>query len=332
MSIARDLEDAALGCFLGACVGDAAGGTLEFQGLPTPADVERAVAMSGGGCFGLDRGQITDDGELALSLADALSRSSSFDIETIARSYARWVDSGPFDMGRTTSISLACFRDPGWRKTCEEQGYAAAMKASASRNCMGSKANGSLMRIAPLALWGRRLTDDELARCAIEDSLLSHPNASCCHALACYVIAVANLLRKPGDRRAAFARSMSWADKNANDEVRDWLREADERAPVDFLSQIGFVKIAFVNAFQHLLQESSYERTIRETLQKGGDTDTNACIAGALVGAATGANGIPEPMKSAVLDCDTRQGRPRPEYLHGRRVPELTKALLSAAD
>jgi ADP-ribosylglycohydrolase len=330
MSIARDVEDAALGCFLGACIGDAAGGTLEFQGLPTADDVERAMAMSGGGFFRLAPGQITDDGELALSLADALCRSSSFDIETVARAYARWVDSAPFDMGRTTSMSLACFRDPKWRVTCEQEGYAAAMRASASQNCMASKANGSLMRIAPLALWGRGLPDDELARCAIEDSLLSHPNESCCHALACYGIAVANLLRKPGDRGVAFARATVWAEKNANHEVRDWLRAADERVPVDFLSQIGFIRIAFVNAFQHLLQESSYETTIRETLCQGGDTDTNACIAGALVGAATGAESIPKPMKAAVLDCETRQGRPRPEFLHGRRVPELTRALLSA--
>jgi ADP-ribosylglycohydrolase len=332
MSIARDVEDAALGTFLGACIGDAAGATLEFRGLPAPDDVERAMAMSGGGFFRLASGQITDDGELALSLADALSRSSSFDIETIARAYARWVDSGPFDIGTTTRLSLAGFREPSWRQTFEKEGYASAMKAAASRYCGASKANGSLMRIAPLALWGHRLSDDDLARCAMEDSLLSHPNASCRHALACYVIAVANLLRQPGERGPAFARAIAWAERNANQEVRLWLREAVERTPVDFLSQVGFIRIAFVNAFQHLLQESSYERTIRDTLQKGGDTDTNACIAGALVGAAVGAGSIPEPMKAAVLGCDTRQGRPRPEFLHGRRVPELTKALLSAAE
>jgi ADP-ribosylglycohydrolase len=66
------------------------------------------------------------------------------------------------------------------------------------------------------------------------------------------------------------------------------------------------------------------------TLARGGDTDTNGCIAGALVGAATGARNIPEAMKAAVLDCDTRQGRQRPRFLHARRVPELTRALLIA--
>ena len=49
--MARDLEDAALGCLLGGCIGDAAGATLEFQGLPSPPDVERAMTMCGGGSF-----------------------------------------------------------------------------------------------------------------------------------------------------------------------------------------------------------------------------------------------------------------------------------------
>jgi ADP-ribosyl-[dinitrogen reductase] hydrolase len=61
--VARDLEDAALGCLLGGCIGDAAGATLEFQGLPARDDVERAMAMSGGGYFRLAPGQITDDSE-----------------------------------------------------------------------------------------------------------------------------------------------------------------------------------------------------------------------------------------------------------------------------
>jgi len=148
--------------------------------------------------------------------------------------------------------------------------------------------------------------------------------------VASYTIAVAGLLRGEA-RDDAFARAKEWADRRESDEVREWLRQAYEGAPVDFLSHIGFVRIAFVNAFQHLLRGSTYETCLRETLGRGGDTDTNACIAGALVGAATGAGGIPEPMKTAVVGCDTRQGRLRPEFLQGGRVPELAKALLSAA-
>jgi ADP-ribosylglycohydrolase len=52
------------------------------------------------------------------------------------------------------------------------------------------------------------------------------------------------------------------------------------------------VKIAFQLAFKHLYNNSTYEETIKEVLRLGGDTDTNACIAGGLVGAAVGIDHI----------------------------------------
>lgn len=39
-----------------------------------------------------------------------------------------------------------------------------------------SQANGALMRATPLAVWGRGLSDEALARAAAADALLSHPN------------------------------------------------------------------------------------------------------------------------------------------------------------
>ncbi|HSF18797.1 MAG TPA: ADP-ribosylglycohydrolase family protein [Vicinamibacteria bacterium] len=324
----RALEDRAIGCLLGAAVGDAAGGTLEFRPPPTLGRVDHAMTMPGGGALRLAPGQVTDDTELALCLADALANSDAFDIETVARAYARWIDSSPFDIGRTTWQSLGSFRDADWSGVCERDGYASCMKQAAELKCSGSKANGSLMRSAPLGIWGYNLQDDALARLAIEDSSLSHPNPSCCQAVACYVIAISSLLDRPDDRSRAFERAVSWAETHANEEVRVWLRDARENASVDFLSQIGFVRIAFTNAFQHLLMESSYEETIRRTLLRGGDTDTNACIAGGLIGVACGAEAIPETMKAPVLECDTGRGRPRPDFLHPRRAPELARRLL----
>ena len=42
-----------------------------------------------------------------------------------------------------------------------------------------SQANGALMRILPLAIWGHRLSDEELAFCAHQDAILSHPHENC---------------------------------------------------------------------------------------------------------------------------------------------------------
>ena len=43
------------------------------------------------------------------------------------------------------------------------------------------------------------------------------------------------------------------------------------------------------------------------TIAEGGDTDTNACIVGGLIGAAVGFNGLPKFIREKVLACDTTE-------------------------
>jgi ADP-ribosyl-[dinitrogen reductase] hydrolase len=329
---ARTKRDAAEGALLGACVGDAAGATLEFIGhTPTDEELERAMSMPGGGVWRVAPGQITDDGELTLCLARALgamAHSDDFDLEKIASNYADWIRSAPFDVGGTTRQSLGCFSDPRFAEICAAEGHAAAMTRAARERCMGSKANGSLMRASSLGVWGHRLPADRLAEYARRDSSLSHPNPTCCDAEACYAIAIGHLVEHLGDREGAFARAEAWADESAVDEVRDWLREAKEGVEVPFQPLDGFARISFTHAFKYLLAGSSYVEAIRSVLSGGGDTDTNACIVGGLVGAACGAESIPETMRRAVLGCDTEQGRGRPEFLRASQIPALVDALL----
>ena len=321
------LLDAALGCLLGACAGDAAGAVLEMLGRkPRAEEVERAMSMPGGGPLGVAPGQITDDGELMICLARALRDSDSFPIERIARNYSEWVRSVPFDMGRATRRSIGCRKDI---LEVASKGYSGVMAEAAHWNNMKSKANGSLMRAAPTGIWGHRLDDDELAACARRDSSLSHPNESCLGAVSCYVIAIAHLMRERGDRVGAFEHAEKWAAGNANSEVRGWLKDARENKRIPYYPLAGFVRIGFTHAFRHLLLGTPYEDAIRETLSGGGDTDTNACIVGGLLGAAYGAESIPLHMRNAVLDCDTSAGdNPRPEFLHPSQIPRLAEDLI----
>lgn len=333
----QDIFNAATGCLLGALVGDAAGATLEFfERDITLEDVVWAMSMPGGGDLHVAPGQITDDGELTLCLASALAQSEAFDLEKIARHYAKWVKSHPFDMGFTTSYSLGSFRDVDVSTT----GYAALMKQSATKMCMGSKANGSLMRITPLGIWAHGLAPEKIAQLAIHDTSLSHPNHSCGYAVACYSIAIATLIVQPGKRELAFTNARNWLDSQADlaqdteqyhcwAEVSSWLDNAADNVNVPYFPHIGFIKIAFTHAFRHLLLGSAYEDAIAQTLLGGGDTDTNACIVGGLIGAAVGVDGIPQNMRHSVLNCDTTIGKhPRPAFFHPRRVDELIPQLL----
>jgi ADP-ribosylglycohydrolase len=63
----------AIGCVLGAFIGDAAGATLEFIGQKniTEKSVKTAMMLKGGGVFNVGPGQITDDSEMAMCLLHA---------------------------------------------------------------------------------------------------------------------------------------------------------------------------------------------------------------------------------------------------------------------
>lgn len=328
----------AKGCLLGALVGDAAGATLEFIDRDlTAEDVTWAMSMPGGGDLKVAPGQITDDGELTLCLARALAESKTFDLEIIAYNYAEWVDSHPFDIGFTTSSSLGAFRGVD----VSQEGYAVIMSKAAAKYCMGSKANGSLMRNTPLGIWGHNLEFTKLANFAIRDNSLSHPNPSCGYAVACYSIAIATLIKQPGKRKLAFDTAKNWLDSQQDlakqqgkytswKEVSSWLDDAANNIYTPCSPQIGFIKIAFTHAFRHLLLGSNYENAIIETLSGGGDTDTNACIVGGLIGAAVGIDGIPQNMRDSVLNCDTNLGKhPRPAFLHPQQIDDLIPQLLN---
>jgi ADP-ribosyl-[dinitrogen reductase] hydrolase len=324
-------HDAALGAVLGALVGDAAGAVLEFFGREiVDADVEHALTMPGGGTWGVAPGQITDDGELTMSLLNALveSPAPAAVARNAAHHYARWVESDPFDIGATTRSAMGCLRDPAAAARAREHGVDVVMAEAAQARCMGSKANGSLMRATPLAVWGAGRTDEVLIAAVQDDALLSHPNPACVDAAVVYVLAIASLIRAPGDVASARRSASAWAEASACGEVRGWLDEANAGVRVPYTPQDGFVRIAFTHAFRHLSAGTSYAEALRETLAGGGDTDTNACIVGGLLGARWGADAIPEAMRSAVLGCDTGRGRnPRPETLHPRAVPRLVRAL-----
>lgn len=327
-----DQHNAALGSSLGACVGDAAGATLEFLGKPiTPELVDRALSMPGGGVWNVAPGQVTDDCELGISLARALANSPSFDLDTIANAYAAWIKSKPFDIGNTTIQSLGSVTNRDWQATLKRYGPSYTMTTAAAQLCMESKSNGSLMRATPIGIWAHRQSPTQIAEIARLDSCLSHPNECCWQSVACYSIAIAHLINHTDDRIGAYEAAQGWATIHANAEVQSWLIDAKNNVDVPYTPMIGFVRIGFTHAFRHLLLGTPYVDALHETLLGDGDTDTNACIVGGLLGAAYGVDAIPMEMRESVLTCDTSQGQKRPDFLHPRQVPELVKRMLQNA-
>ena len=292
-------HDLAMGAVLGALIGDAAGATLEFLGrTPSAEEVEKALGMCGGGIWNTARGQVTDDGELTLALLQALAGQPRYDVNRAARAYRRWYLSAPFDIGNATANALED-GDP------DSPGLADLIARRALRFNADSKANGSLMRATPLGVWSARVSVEEAVAAARADARLTHPNPSCQWSTAAYVVAIRHLTLKADDHRGAFEAARSILPAGEGDEVRRWLDDAAAGRLPPFHPQAGFVRIAFTHAFHHLQQRTPHVQALRETLGGGGDTDTNACIVGGLLGALWGERGLPGEMRAAVMGLPT---------------------------
>ena len=106
--------DAAKGAVLGALIGDAAGGVLEFMGRPPkPKEAKEALEdMPGGGVFSLAPGQFTDDGEMTVTLLQTLCNTQgAYRADLVAQAYCQWEGSAPFDIGIATRSALRVNRD-----------------------------------------------------------------------------------------------------------------------------------------------------------------------------------------------------------------------------
>jgi ADP-ribosyl-[dinitrogen reductase] hydrolase len=57
---------------------------------------------------------------------------------------------------------------------------------------------------------------------------------------------------------------------------------------------MGFLKHGFVLSFYALLKGLSYDDTVAFAIKLAGDTDTNACIAGGMMGALYGREALPK--------------------------------------
>ena len=225
--------------------------------------------------------------------------------------YRLWLDSEPFDVGHTTRSGIA------------------------GAPLLDSKANGSLMRVSPLAIHGWSRDRDALASDARADSALTHPNRTCCDAVAAYCVAIAHAIRTGDGPAAVYEATSAWvgAQESFSAEVATIFAGPDVAAPehCDQGTQ-GFVLIALRNAFHQLLHVPSFEEGLVATVARGGDTDTNGAIAGALLGAVHGRDAVPRRWQRTVLSCRPlpHTARPRPATFWPVDVLQVAEALAAA--
>ncbi len=300
----------AQGCLLGQVAGDSLGSLVEFQ---DPSAIRRCYphglrTLADGGTWDTLAGQPTDDSELALALSRSILAAGRYSAGAAALAYGTWCRSNPFDVGRTTSQTLG--RIPS--EATEEEARAACSAAARRVAEGGGQANGSLMRISPLGVFGHALPAQELADLARQDSSLTHAHPVCQDACAAYSIAVGHAVRTGAGAEEVWRVACDWARRHGHPDVLTTLEAASQAPPADYTSKQGWVRLALQNAFYRLLHCASLEEGVVQTVACGGDTDTNGAIAGALLGAVHGRSGVPADWEAMVLTCRPLPPAPRP--------------------
>lgn len=317
----------AQGCLLGQLGGDALGSLVEFEDFSRIAKKYPDGGphlLKDGGTWSTIAGQPTDDSELALCLARALLHGNRFDLETIAQAYAGWYTSGPFDMGTTTRQALSA----AYQAT-KTAGPSVSGASQAAANAH-SQANGALMRVSPLAVFSYRCDPATIASRARLDASLTHPHPVCQDANAVFCVAIAAALQSHTTPSQVYEAARSWAEaQKLSPSVFDALEAAASSPPSDFMSQQGWVIVAFQNAFYQLLHAPSLAAGVTDTVRRGGDTDTNGAIAGALLGAVHGASAIPPQWVNAILTCRPLQHVPSVRHPRPRRFWPVDVLLLA---
>lgn len=294
--------DRALGSVVGALIGDAAGGIFEFMGRPpTLKEAEAALDLSGGGVFDLAPGQFTDDGEMTMALLGAIARGKgAYRQELAAQAYCEWEQSNPFDIGLATRAALrvpkAAMSNP--------KSLAKLVCSQALEHNSESKANGCMMRATPLGIAATGCNIEETIEMVTSDVVLTHPNKDCIDSTVAYVLALRHLILHDGDSEGAIKVANTYLFDN-NRSVMGWLDQAFEGDIGPVTKQIGFVKHGFTLAFHFLAFQFSFKEAIIQTLLMSGDTDTNACIVGGMLGAQTGSKSLPHNSVEKLLHEST---------------------------
>lgn len=302
-------RDRALGALFGQLCGDSLGSLVEFQ---RPAQIAAAHPrgvreLQDGGVWRLSAGQPTDDSELALALARTLVADGGFDVTRVRAAYLAWLDSGPFDCGTTVRAGLE------------------------GRPIAASEANGAAMRISPLGIALAGADDALVARAAHDDAVLTHPNPVAAEASVLLCASIARAIAAPTTPAELYDHARALARLRAPPTLLAALEAAGHGPPPDVTVQGGHVLHAIRNAFAELLSERSPEESLVATVGRGGDSDTNAAITGALLGAVHGAEAWPRRWRVVVEGCQPGPGtlRPRPAVYWPNDVRALAEALFA---
>lgn len=265
----------------GLMVGDALGAPVEFcyrEDILAACPEGLSQMVDGFGiCTDRIAGEVTDDTQMAYCLHCALLEAQGWDSAVTLKHYRAWLATDPPDVGEATQAALLGNPMPD------------------------SQGNGALMRVMPIALWALEHPEFDWQTAAREDAALTHPHPVCGDCNVVYIYALMQAARPGATPAGVYESSVAFAaGKGVATEVLCALQRAATQRPDYDGEYIGWVLIALQSAFYQLLRASSFREAMVDIVSAGGDTDTNAAIAGPLLALLYGRSAIPLPWLRSV--------------------------------
>lgn len=270
------IRDRAVGALLGLALGDALGTTLEFKARDA---YESLTGIVGGGPFRLKPGQWTDDTAMALALADSLAERGGLDEQDLLARFSDWWRNGTysctgrcFDIGSTTAQAIR-----RWEQTGDDHCGSTDPR---------SAGNGSLMRLAPVAIryWNDR---PALRDAAARQSRTTHAAAEAADACVLYAEKLADAISGRPRSEVLCSRSGDWSGGVVAVNAGSWRGTPRHR-----VSGSGYVVHSLEAALWSVGRTATFERAVLHAANLGQDADTTAAIAGQLAGAFVGASNL----------------------------------------
>lgn len=271
-----------MGCLNGLAIGDSLGAPIEWAkpGFKPITDLRASRTHK------LKKGEWTDDTSMALATAHSLIE-KGFDPQHQLQNYLNWFRKGTFSangkcvgIGKTTRESLYNF---------ELSGKTLTQAVQTDPKLAG---NGTIMRIAPIPMYARTLSQaGTLARL---NSMTTHSNPICTEAADIFSRMIF-LALKGKSKKEIFEYAES--RRYSTPEIRMIFEKKTYKCNPPFIVGSGYVVKSLEAALWAFYKTRTFKRGALMAVNLGGDADTIGALFGQLAGAYYGNGKIPQNWK-----------------------------------
>jgi len=280
------------GVFFGQAIGDALGLGTEFlskseiaayypQGL---SDYTQIVQDKHRSRWKI--GDWTDDTDQFLCICDSIINGNVVDEMLFAEELFKWFKGTPMGIGHTVYKVLSLPQFTTYPHKASEMVWKIAKQRNAS--------NGAIMRTSILGtfeFWDYKkveLNTEKIAR-------VTHWDQRCVGSCVVLTSLIATLLF---ESKLLNAKELCAIADRYDSRIRPFIEDSNsqpiEHLKLDEPDSLGYTLKALAAGLWTYFQSENFESGLLKVVHEGGDADTNACVAGSILGAKFGYSSIPK--------------------------------------